>query len=97
MARALRIFSPIMSIFGGGERESTPTVLAPPPPPADPEPRRIEPAPPVPTEKTPDVKKASDAERKKAALAGGRAATIKTSSQGLLAPANTARKTLLGQ
>jgi len=97
MGRALRIFSPIMSLFGGGsERSSTPTVLTPPPPPPEVKPAEIKPAPEIPTKASEPVKKASEDERKRAAAAFGRNATILTSPQGLSTSPNTAKKTLLG-
>jgi hypothetical protein len=60
----------------------------PPPPPAPP------PAPP--TQASPAVQAARDDERKRARLAAGRASTILTGAQGVMAPAETGGKSLLG-
>lgn len=69
-------------VFGGGV--STPKVQPLPP----------EPAPP-PEQQDAAVIKARDDERRRAAQAG-RGTTILTGSQGLTAPANSAKKSLLG-
>ena len=69
--------------FGGA-----PSVQAPPPPPPAP--------PPPPTEVEPEVRKARAKNRTAAALAGGRASTILTGSQGLSTPSADGAKQLLG-
>ena len=69
------------AIFGG------PKPVAPPPLPPPP--------PPVPTQGTPEVQRAREESRAKAALAG-RKETVLTSSQGLTTPATTVPKTVLG-
>ena len=53
------------------------------------------PLPPPPTAADPEVARARTRQRERAALAG-RGGTIKTSGLGLLAPADTARKTVVG-
>lgn len=55
------------------------------------------PPPPPPERSDADVQAADMAERMRARLARGRAATVLTGGQGDLAPAPTAAKTLLGQ
>ena len=54
------------------------------------------PLPPPPTPADPQVALARTRQRSRAALAGGRAGLIQTSSLGLLAPAQTAKKTVVG-
>lgn len=49
-----------------------------------------------PTRSDPAAQTAADAERKRAAMAGGRASTILTGGRGLLQPASVARRVLLG-
>ena len=61
---------------------------SPPPPP---------PLPPLPTIEDPSVQEAADKERRRRLAALGRPGTILTGGQGLLQPANVARKQLLGQ
>jgi hypothetical protein len=67
---------------------SAPSMPAPPPPPPAP--------PPPPQEQDEAVKKARGTSKQKAALAGGRNATILTSAQGLTDDITTSGKTLLG-
>jgi hypothetical protein len=54
------------------------------------------PPPPAPTMASPVVQAARDDERKRARLAAGRASTILTGAQGVMAPAETGGKSLLG-
>ncbi len=70
---------------------STPAV-PPLPPPLPPPP----PPPVTPTAADPAVAAARTRQRQRANLAGGRQSTILTSGLGLLTPAGTAKKTLLG-
>lgn len=67
---------------------SSPSAPAPPPLPP--------PLPAVPTPADPVVGQARTRQRQRAALAGGRRSTILTGGRGLLTPADTARKTILG-
>ena len=71
-----------------GEILSGPKLPAPPPLPPE--------AAPAPTQADPSVQRARDDERRRAG-ATGRQSTILTSPGGLLTPATTTRKTLLGQ
>jgi hypothetical protein len=64
-----------------------PKLPSPPPPPAD--------SGPSPTQADPAVQRARDDARRRTA-AGGRQSTVLTSPAGLLTPASTTRKTLLG-
>ena len=73
----------------GGSNKSTPP---PPPPPA----AVVMPTP-VPTAIAPAVKTARKNEKKAAAQLMGRKGTILTTSRGVMAPADTQKKTLLGQ
>lgn len=52
--------------------------------------------PPPPTAADPEVARARSRQRERAALAGGRQGTVQTSGLGLLTPASTAKKTLVG-
>ena len=79
--------------------------MPPPPPPVEPlavqpvqEPAKTEekPIPAVPNQVDPDVVKARQSERSKAAQRQGRAATVLTGGSGINEPANTAKKTALG-
>lgn len=54
------------------------------------------PLPPPPTAADPAVAQARTRQRQRAGLAGGRQSTVLTSGLGLLTPAGTAKKTLLG-
>lgn len=72
-----------MCFIGGG-------ASAPAPPPLPP------PLPPPPTPADPEAVRFRLQARQRAALAGSRAGTIKTSGLGLLAPAETAKKTVVG-
>ena len=56
----------------------------------------VQPAPPVATQQDAAVQAALDAERKRRAMAAGKASTIMTGPQGVTAPASYAPKTLLG-
>jgi hypothetical protein len=58
---------------------------------------KIPPPPKPPRENAAEVQAAADRERRRRALAYGFASTIQTSPQGVMAPASTAPKTLLGQ
>lgn len=53
-------------------------------------------APQTPTRSDDRVQAAADTERRRAAMAGGRASTILTGGRGLMEPAPVARRTLLG-
>ena len=69
--------------FGGSQPASQVPALPPP-------------LPPPPTAADPQVARSRLQSRQRAALAGGRAGTIKTSGLGLLAPAETAKKSVTG-
>lgn len=65
-----------------------------------PKPPKAPPLPPLlpqsPDATDPGVLAAREQQRLKAAIAGGRAATVATSAQGLTTPSSTTKKTLLG-
>ncbi len=77
-----------MCIFGSPKPPAVPPLPPPLPPPPPP--------PSTPTAADPAVAAARLRQRQRAALAGGRQSTITTSGLGLLTPAGTAKKTILG-
>lgn len=85
VAASLAFFPLAPFLFGGGGGPSFPTPPALPPAP-----------PPPPTPADPEVARARARQRERAALAGRRQGTIQTSGLGLLTPASTAKKTLVG-
>lgn len=76
-----------MGMFGSGAPPYVPAAAYTPPPPPPP--------PPTPVDKA--VTDAADAAKAKARAAAGYGSTITTSAQGVLDPASTTGKTLLGQ
>ena len=77
-----------MCIFGSPSTPAAPPLPPPLPPPPPP--------PATPTAADPAVAQARTRQRQRAGLAGGRGSTVLTSGLGLLTPAGTVKKTLLG-
>jgi hypothetical protein len=84
----------VIGIFGGGS-SAAPAPMAPPPLPV------VEPPPPAPTLVDPEVQRARETQKKRAAAMSGYASTIATSGLGVEGPASTTAtsggKALLGQ